>query len=372
MEVKFRCSNCLNKIVDDGESLGEVANCPACGHELSVPYPEYGRGYEIDGFVIEQWLGNGSMGEVHLARQVSVDRPVAIKIVTTDKFEEDDDIKRYDREVKTLAKLNHPSIVSAISCGEFEGGCYLAMSYVDGLIAEDWIKKLGTIPEKDVIHYAVQIVDALEYSWKEFHILHRDLKPANIMIDNYTKVHLMDMGIAKSMDSDANLTSTGIVLGTPYYMSPEQTAGRKMDFRSDVYSLGATLYHMLVGEPPFEGLSSIQIMMQKLDTLPPSPKTLNDEVSIGMSNLVMNLMAVKPEKRPHSWEEVRKKLLNLKKGRKKKYIHVSGDSGKLKSPKGKHKKRESPKKYKQKSNIPLLVTVVVVFVIAVTVMIIKV
>ena len=203
MEVKFRCSNCLNKICDDGESLGERAKCPVCFVEIDIPSPEYGVGYTIDGFVIEQWLGNGSMGEVHLARQLSMDRPVALKIVTTEKFEDEKDVKRYKREVNTLAKLNHPAIVSAISCGEFEGGSYLAMSYVNGLTIEDMIAKLGYIPEQDALTYCLTVVDALEYAWNEHRILHRDLKPANIMLDIQDKVHLMDMGIAKSLEYDA-------------------------------------------------------------------------------------------------------------------------------------------------------------------------
>ena len=280
------------------EHKGSKVNCPGCSRVIYIPAPKCATGLDVGGFVIEQWLGNGAMGEVHLASQTSMGRMVALKILPNECIESDEDTKRFIQEVQTLAKLDHPNIVSAISAGEFEGGAYLAMNFIDGMTIEDKINKEGPISESDSLRYCIAIAEALDYAWENGSIIHRDLKPANFMIDQQDKIHLMDMGLAKSMENDLNLTVEGMVMGTPYYMSPEQTSGEKcLDMRSDIYCLGASLYHMVTGQPPYNGMTSMQVMAKKLSEPPIPPEEHNPSLSPRMCKIMNKLMSIQIEDR---------------------------------------------------------------------------
>jgi serine/threonine protein kinase len=315
MDIKFRCPHCFRKIAADNEHGGTKINCPSCDRSMKIPAASFSIGKEIEGFVIEQWLGNGAMGEVYLARQTAMDRLIAIKIMTKEKMTAEDDSKRFVREVQTLAKLNHPNIVSAISAGNFEQGSYLAMTYINGSTIEDKILNDGPMNEKEACRCCEAVADALKYSWDNYKILHRDVKPANFMIDEAGTIHLMDMGIAKSMDNDAQITMAGIVMGTPYYMSPEQAAAEKLDQRSDIYSLGASLYQMMTGVPPYNKGNPMQIMAQKLDHPPEDPQSVNPRISDRMNSVIKKFMAINLDKRVQNWNEA---LSLLKKSTEKK------------------------------------------------------
>lgn len=325
MTFKFRCQHCFRKIAADDDFRGEKINCPSCNRAIQVPSCQFGAGTEIGGFVIEQWLGNGAMGEVHLAKQTAMDRLVALKIMTHDKMSEEDDQQRFVREIQTLAKLNHPNIVSAISAGEFEHGAYLAMNFVTGSTAEDKVNLEGPLSEKEALHCCISVAEALKHAWENGHILHRDIKPANFMIDEQNVIHLMDMGIAKSMDSDNDITMAGMVMGTPYYMSPEQAqAETNLDQRSDIYSLGASLYQMVTGVPPYSGGTALQIMAQKIKEPPIDPQEINPELSDKMCKIIRKFMAIDLDRRPADWDEaieILKTARSPKKAAKK--IHVS-------------------------------------------------
>lgn len=325
MTFKFSCPYCFRKIGAQDEFKGAKTECPSCNRTIQVPSPQFGAGKEIGGFTIEQWLGNGAMGEVHLARQAAMDRLVALKIMTNEKMSEDDDKQRFVREIQTLAKLNHPNIVSAISAGEFDEGAYLAMTYITGCTAEDKVNMNGPMSEKEALTCCLSVADALKHAWQNGKILHRDIKPSNFMIDESNNTLLMDMGIAKSMDNDNDITMAGIVMGTPYYMSPEQARAEKnLDQRSDIYSLGASLYHMVTGIPPYHGGSAMQVMGQKLKENPIPPNEHNPELSNRICKLINKFMSIDIDKRPDSWDEVIE-ILNSAKAPKKqaKKIHIS-------------------------------------------------
>lgn len=304
--IKLRCPLCFQKIACGDDFIGQNVTCPSCKSRVKIPAPNYPLGTEINGFILEQWLGNGAMGEVHLARQVGIDRLIAIKIIPKENLSDEEDRMRFVLEAKNLAKLNHPNIVTAIEAGEFENGAYLAMSYIDGITVEDKINQEGRLTEKESLKVCEQIADALEHAWDDYKIIHRDLKPANFMIDAKNTFHLMDMGIAKNVDNDMALTAVGIVMGTPYFMSPEQARGKDLDFRSDIYSLGACLYNMVTGHPPFEeGSSSTEVMTVKLQNTPENPKKYNPKLSKDMCTLIAIMMHNDPKKRPKSWQEVK-------------------------------------------------------------------
>lgn len=307
VKVKLRCPHCFQKMACGDDLIGEDVTCPSCKRKIRIPAPKYNLGTEIKSFVLEQWLGNGAMGEVHLARQIGIDRLVAIKIIPKENLTDDEDKMRFVMEAKNLAKLNHPNIVTAIEAGEFEEGAYLAMSYIEGITVEDKINQEGRLTEREALKVCETIADALEHAWDGYKIIHRDLKPANFMIDSKNKFHLMDMGIAKSVDTDMDLTAVGIVMGTPYFMSPEQARGsKKLDFRSDIYSLGASLYNMVTGRPPFdEGSSSTEVMSVRLMKAPENPKKFNSRLSKHTCRLITTMMNKDPKKRPDSWHEVK-------------------------------------------------------------------
>lgn len=354
MTFKFSCPYCFRKIGAQEEFKGAKTECPSCNRTIEVPSPQYGAGKEIGGFVIEQWLGNGAMGEVHLARQAAMDRLVALKIMTNEKMSEDDDKQRFVREIQTLAKLNHPNIVSAISAGEFEDGSYLAMTYITGCTAEDKVNMEGPMSEKDALTCCISVAEALKHAWQNNKVLHRDLKPSNFMIDENNNTLLMDMGIAKSMDNDNDITMAGIVMGTPYYMSPEQARAEKnLDQRSDIYSLGASLYHMVTGIPPYHGGSAMQVMGQKLKDDPIPPHEHNSDLSSKICRVISKFMAIDIDRRPSSWEEVIEILKDAKapkKAAKKIHVHSHADSS---------HSRPRPKKQKS-SALPLIFASIII------------
>lgn len=365
MTFKFSCPYCFRKIGAQEEFKGAKTECPSCNRTIQVPSPRFGAGKEIGGFTIEQWLGNGAMGEVHLARQAAMDRLVALKIMTNDKMCEDDDKQRFVREVQTLAKLNHPNIVSAISAGEFDEGAYLAMTYITGCTAEDKVNMEGPMSEKEALTCCLSVAEALKHAWQNGKILHRDLKPSNFMIDESNNTLLMDMGIAKSMDNDNDITMAGIVMGTPYYMSPEQARAEKdLDQRSDIYSLGASLYHMVTGIPPYHGGSAMQVMGQKLKDDPTPPSQHNPELSNRICKVIQSFMSIDIDGRPGSWDEVIETFNNTmapKKAAKK--IHVSHSSEQAAS-------RRKTKKSKN-SALPLIIMAFVIAIAAVVYAILK-
>ena len=212
-------------------------------------------------------------------------------------------------EVKNSAKLSHPNIVTAFYAGADKGYYYLAISYVTGKTVEDIQAEEGKFEEKRALKVILSIVDALEYAWNEFKILHRDIKPANIMINKRGEAMLLDLGIAKNVEEESNLTMTGTVVGTPYYISPEQAmAVTDIDFRADIYSLGTTLYHMVTGTVPYNATTAMAIIMKHINDEFPAPTQFNSEISAGCTALIKKMMAKEREERHSSWSELRKDI----------------------------------------------------------------
>ena len=360
MSIKLRCPHCFLKIGAQEEHKGSKVNCPGCDRVIHIPSPKCGTGLDVGGFVIEHWLGNGAMGEVHLAKQTSMGRMVALKILPDECVEEEEDKQRFIQEVHTLAKLDHPNIVSAISAGEFDGGAYLAMNFINGITIEDKINKEGSISEKDAIKYCISIAEALDYAWGNGSIIHRDLKPANFMLDDKGTIHLMDMGIAKSMENDLNLTVEGMVMGTPYYMSPEQASGeKKLDMRSDIYSLGASLYHMVTGVPPYDKNTSLQVMAKKLSEPPKAVNEINPDLSKRICKIIDKLMSIDLNERPKDWSSV----IALLKDTSSKKIKVKPDVSKINSVK--------PAPKKKSSSAGLLIGIIVLLIAVIVILINK-
>ncbi len=302
--ITFECPDCRKNLVADSSLCGNVIICKDCGSKVVIPIPGIQKGLDVGGFLLKDKLGVGGMGEVWLAYHAAMDRHVALKILSPKFTSNKEFLDRFIKEAKHSGKLSHPNIVTAYHAGSENGIYYLAISYVDGKCLKDRIDGGEMIPEREALLIAKSIADALRYAWDEFKIVHRDIKPANIIIDKRGVTKILDLGISKSLDEDNSLTMTGTFVGTPYYMSPEQALGDKnIDFRADIYSLGATLYHMLTGTLPFDASTVMAIVSRHLrDPLPPANER-NPALSKQCCALLEVMMAKKREERQQSWLE---------------------------------------------------------------------
>ncbi|MCK5845125.1 MAG: protein kinase, partial [Victivallales bacterium] len=324
--IVFQCSACSHSISSDDSLCGEITNCTECGADVLVPIPGLESGAVCGDFKLLERLGAGAMGEVWLAEQTSMERKVALKVLFPQLASDKRFVARFLKEAKNSAKLAHPNIVTAFHAGVDRGIYYLAISFVSGDTIESALDNAQVYEEKEALRIVRDIALALEYAWGEFKILHRDIKPANIIIDKKGVPMLLDMGISKSLDEDSTLTMTGTVVGTPYYMSPEQAiASEDVDFRSDIYSLGTTLYHMLTGSVPFQAGTAMAIIMRHLhDDLPP-PRERNSEITENCDTLLHVMMAKKREQRPQSWTALVNDISEVMAGRPP-LTHVSSDA----------------------------------------------
>lgn len=253
-------------------------------------------------------LGEGGMGAVFKARQVYMDRDVALKILSPKMAKKKDFLRRFVREARAVAKLNHPHIVAGIDVGSADGYCYFAMEYIDGETLGEFTHRTGgKLQEKMALNFIHQTALALQHA-HEASLLHRDVKPDNILLDKEHKIaKLADLGLvrsAESRDDDAALTQAGQAVGTPFYISPEQARGIcDLTPATDTYSLGASLYHLTTGEVPYDGQTAAVIMTRHITDPVPSPRKVNPKLSIGVDKLVQRAMQKNPEDRFRSMVE---------------------------------------------------------------------
>ncbi|MBN1865275.1 MAG: protein kinase [Victivallales bacterium] len=301
----IECENCGENREVDERMAGSTIVCAGCGENIRIPIPDISEGVTIGSFVLEKLLGFGAMGEVWLAQQPTMDRKVALKLLSREFTMDSQFVDRFLKEVRVSAKLDHPNIITAFDAGHDKDIYYLAISYVEGTDLDQRLAELGVIPEKEALRITSEICSALCYAWNDFKLLHRDIKPSNIMLDRKNSAKLMDMGISKMANEEAQLTMTGTVIGTPYYMSPEQGMGeRDIDCRSDIYSLGATLYHLVTGSLPFEATTAVGIISKHITEPLPPPQNANPNLSDTCAALLEIMMAKRPDDRQQTWEEV--------------------------------------------------------------------
>ena len=260
----------------------------------SAPVP---TGKKIGDFELLAKLGEGGMGAVYKARDTQMDRVVALKVMNQNVAGNKEFAERFKREAKATGALNHPNIVAAYGAGEADGRPYLAMELVDGESLRARTKKIGRLPEKEALTIVLKVAQGLGHAHEQGFV-HRDIKPDNILLGKDGAVKIVDLGLAKAVDDDQRLTKTGIAIGTPHYISPEQARGEKeIDHRSDIYSLGATLYLLLSGRMPFEGKNNAEIMLKHLKEELENPQDLVPEISDGAVAIVCKMMAKKPSGR---------------------------------------------------------------------------
>jgi len=243
-------------------------------------------------------LGEGGMGAVYRAKDQQTGAVVAVKVLPKHLASDMDYVVRFRREAELASKLDHPNIVRAIEAGEASGYHYFAMEYVEGYNLATQLGQAGRIREGEALHIVRDVAMALEHAHASG-LVHRDIKPANVFLAKGGAVKLGDMGLAKETDAEVTqLTQSGMVMGTPHYISPEQAEGRRdIDIRSDIYSLGAMLYHMLTGEVPFDGATPLAILNKHLTEDLPWPADINDELTDEVCSLVQRMMAKDREDR---------------------------------------------------------------------------
>jgi hypothetical protein len=265
-----------------------------------------------DKFVLEREIGSGGMSRVFLGRDEVLDRPVAVKILKPG-FGETDIGARFRREGRTAAKLSHPNIVQVYDAGEgeFEGRevSYIVMEYVSGGDLKRLIDERGALPGRDLARLS-GVAAGLAHA-HERGVIHRDIKPHNILLDVTGRPKLTDFGIARALDA-TYATRTGSYLGTALYSSPEQLRAEEVTPKSDVYSLGVTLYHAATGQTPFSG-APIEVASQHVSREPAPPRRLNEAVSASLEALILDCLKKNPDSRP-SADEVRLRLLEAGRG----------------------------------------------------------
>ena len=262
-------------------------------------------GKSILNYKIKSLIGEGGMGTVYLASHTKVNRIVAIKSLLP-QFMANREIKqRFKNEASTLANLQHPNIVGLFDYTEDESGMYLVMEFVEGTALDDFIKNVtGPMPENRAIPIIKEILTAFSYAHQKG-IVHRDIKPANIIIMKNDSVKILDFGIARLLgDDNHNLTKTGTQMGTVFYMSPEQVQGKKVDIRSDIYSLGVTFYQMLTGINPYNGLTSEYEVYSRIvkEDLPP-PQEIYPGIPAYLSTILNKALAKDPKNRFETCDE---------------------------------------------------------------------
>src|SRR5262249_54587802 len=242
-------------------------------------------------------VARGGMGIVYRARQISLDRIVALKMLLFGPLASPEFVKRFRAEASAAASLQHPNIVAIHEVGVHQGQQYFAMDYVEGQSLAKLLAN-GPLPATRAAHYLKTIAEAIHYA-HERGILHRDLKPSNVLIDPNDQPRVTDFGLARRIEGDSELTMTGQVLGSPNYMPPEQAAGKrgKLSRRSDVYSLGAMLYHLLTGRPPFVGEALTDTLEQVLNSEPVGPRLLNPAVPRDLQTICLKCLEKESGKR---------------------------------------------------------------------------
>ncbi len=288
------------------------------------------RGQQIPGYQILTKLGAGAMATVFKARQISLDRMVAIKVLPRKLSENAEYVERFYKEGKAAASLNHANIVQAFDVGEAGGFHYFVMEYVEGHTLYDELQTDKVFSESDALGVIIQIARALEHAHSQG-IIHRDVKPKNIMISTEGIAKLADMGLAREAgDLQAAQAEAGKAFGTPYYISPEQIRGEiDIDFRADIYSLGATLYHLVTGRVPFEAPTPAGVMHKHLKEPLVPPDHINTALSSGMGQLVEVMMAKDRSRRYRSTSDLLIDLEAVSAGQAPPQAHKQMDAGTL-------------------------------------------
>jgi serine/threonine protein kinase len=284
------------------------------GYEFLAPPERPDEIGRLGPYRVLQLLGQGAMGMVFRAEDTSLGRFVALKVMVPSVASLAENRQRFAREAEATARVNHPNVIPIYAIGEDRGVPFLAMPLLKGELLEARISRERRLPIRDAVRISREVAEGLAAA-HQHNLIHRDIKPANLWLEPVQRrnasdrVKILDFGLARL--GDTGLTTPGAVLGTPAYMAPEQAKGLTVDYRCDLFSLGSVMYRMLTGERPFQGSEVFAVLMALTTVDPPAPHEVNPEVPLGLSQLVMHLLAKDPADRPQSAREVVDRLDRL-------------------------------------------------------------
>jgi serine/threonine protein kinase len=278
------------------------------GEAPARPAPAGPKATVLGDFKLLKKLGQGGMGAVFKAQQISLDREVAVKVLSKELSNKPAFVQRFEREAKVMAKLDHPNILRCYGAGAANGYHFIAIEFVEGGSLENWLKKLKKFSIGDALHAIIVTAQALEHA-HELKMMHRDIKPDNILLTKKGVIKVADLGLAKAQDDDMQLTKTGTGAGTPIYMAPEQARDAKhVDHRCDIYALGCMLYVFLTGQAPFKGETLVELIEAKEKGKFKPMRTYDSSIPERLDLIVDKMLAKKPELRYASCAEVVEEL----------------------------------------------------------------
>jgi serine/threonine-protein kinase len=287
--------------------------CPAPA--APAPTPDL-TGRTLAEFRVVRRLGSGGMGEVYLAEQLSLGRMVALKVLRPDLITaQPEAMRRFQAEAKAVARATHANIVQVYAIGEADGLWFMALEYVEGRNLKEYLTRKGPPELLIVLSIMRQVAAALQRAG-ELGIVHRDIKPENILLTRKGEVKVADFGLARCLAGEAplHLTQSGVTMGTPLYMSPEQAEGKPIDHRTDIYSFGVTCYHMLAGHPPFRGENPFEVALQHVRAEPEPLARLRPDLPEGLCGIVHKMMAKDPAGRYQTARDLLLDVLRLREG----------------------------------------------------------
>jgi len=271
-------------------------------------------GRTVGDFHILRCLGRGGMGEVYLAEQRSLKRKVALKILRSDLAANPTALKRFKQEALAVAQATHANIVQVYACDEADGVTYMALEYVEGRNLKEYLTKKGPPNLLLAVSFMRQIAAALQRA-AELGIIHRDIKPENILLTRKGEVKVADFGLSRVLDGErrpVNLTQSGVTMGTPLYMAPEQVENKPVDARTDIYSFGVTCYHMMAGEPPFTGTNAFEVALAHVRTEPEPLHVVRPDLPEAFCAVVHKMMAKDPADRYQTCRELLRDLAKVR------------------------------------------------------------
>ncbi len=305
-ETASFCADCGTQLISSEEISAPTETLEAAKEELTT-----GSTF-ADRYQIIEELGKGGMGKVYRVIDKKLKEEVALKLIKPEIGSDKKTVERFSNELKLARKIVHKNVARMFDLNEEKGNHYITMEYVPGEDLKRLIRKVGQLGSGKTISIAIQVCEGLAEAHR-LGVVHRDLKPNNVMIDEEGNVRIMDFGIARSLE-EKGITGAGMMIGTPEYMSPEQVEGKKVDQRSDIYSLGIILYEMVTGRVPFEGETPFSIAFKHKSETPRNPKEVNAQIPEDLSRVILRCLEKDKELRYQSAGEVRSELENIEKG----------------------------------------------------------
>lgn len=304
----MRCSIC------GGENREGARFCDRCGGALDTTVVRHAADPELESiriafherYQVEALLGRGGMGAVYKAREHSLDRHVALKVVPERLNDDSTFIERFRRESRLAARLRHPRIVSVHEVGKLGNFHYFSMDFIEGATLRAVIERRGRLPAEDAISIAAEICRAVAHAHAR-EVIHRDLKPENVMIDNEGDVFVMDFGLARAA-TEPGITASGTVMGTPLYMSPEQLGGEEVDERSDIFAIGLILYYCLTGEDLYAADSVTGVVAKHATTRVAEVIHAHATLPLNLQELLISMLEARKENRARTVREVLERL----------------------------------------------------------------